>query len=406
MPELPSIAEELLPVLLLGLIFVYSLATLLIITALLIVSMLRARFRLTEAVTNDQLLAVLAQTGLKRLGPQIVDPAAFERATGICSQYPFGRVRRPILHLYRNRLMRVQFFTGVAGLLAISAMGWAKDYLHITQIEIAIPAGPAFVAALVLILLFVIFGEMAVDVTGKALLGRISEIPSRNASRSTLLIPAEGERVGPGSLSGSVATPFGAIAPILDSIERLMEVIERRRSSLREPMLQLSASAEAMTAMAKALSERAFDTAQAGTEFRAAIDRLTAKIEQLAERPAEMAQAATQALGNDELKTAIERLTAKIEQLTERPAETAQAATHALGSDELKTAIDRLTAKIEQLAERPAETAQAATYALGSDELKTAIDRLTAKIEQAGRTRSRSSRGDRDKLRNLLKEFE
>jgi len=86
MPELPSIAEELLPVLLLGLIFVYSLATLLIITALLIVSMLRARFRLTEAVTNDQLLAVLAQTGLKRLGPQIVDPAAFERATGICSQ--------------------------------------------------------------------------------------------------------------------------------------------------------------------------------------------------------------------------------------------------------------------------------------------------------------------------------
>jgi len=241
-------------------------------------------------------------------------------------------------YICRNRLMRVQFFTGVAGLLAISAMGWAKDYLHITQIEIAIPAGPAFVAALVLILLFVIFGEMAVDVTGKALLGRISEIPSRNASRSTLLIPAEGERVGPGSLSGSVATPFGAIAPILDSIERLMEVIERRRSSLREPMLQLSASAEAMTAMAKALSERAFDTAQAGTEFRAA--------------------------------------------------------------------IDRLTAKIEQLAERPAETAQAATYALGSDELKTAIDRLTAKIEQAGRTRSRSSRGDRDKLRNLLKEFE
>src|SRR5204862_5406109 len=174
--------------------------------------------------------------------------------------------------------------------------------------EIAMPAGPAFVAALVLVLLFVTFGRMAVDAAGRALLGRISELPFMSASTSTLLLPTEGERVGTGSLSDSVAPPVGAIAPILDSIERLMETIERGRSSVREPMLQLSASAEALAAMAKALSERPLDTTQAasnaasGDELKTAIDRLTVKIEQLAERPADTAQAASYAATGDELR--------------------------------------------------------------------------------------------------------
>jgi len=375
MPEPTSIIEEFLPVLIVGLIFVYSLLALLLATALFIISMLQARIRLTEVVTHEQLLAALAQTGLKRLVSRIIDPAASERATGIWTPYRFGRARRQILHLYRSRLMRVQFFTGVAGLLAVAALGWAQDYLHI-KLQIAIPAGPAFVAALVLIFLFVTLGEMAVDVAGKALLGRISELPSRRESKGTSLIAAEGERVGPGSLPGSVATPIEAIAPILDSIDRLMETIERGRSSIREPMLQLSASAEVLAAMAKALSKR----------------------------PAETAQAARNAANGDELRAAIDRLAAKIEQLAERPAETAQAANYGTGGDELRAAIDRLTAKIEQLVERPAETAQA--YGTGGDELRAAIDRLTAKIEQLADTRSRRSVGDLEELRNLLKELE
>ena len=98
MPELPSITEELLPLLIVGLIFVYSFVALLLTTAILIASMLQARFRLTGVVTLDQLLAVFAQTGLKRLGPRIVDPAGSESATGIWSPYCFGVARRQILH--------------------------------------------------------------------------------------------------------------------------------------------------------------------------------------------------------------------------------------------------------------------------------------------------------------------
>jgi methyl-accepting chemotaxis protein len=106
---------------------------------------------------------------------------------------------------------------------------------------------------------------------------------------------------------------------MLDAMGSLVEIIERDRGSLREPMMQLSASAEALAAMAKAISERPADTAPAeayaatGEELKKAIDRLAAKIEQLAERPTDVGPASYAATG-EELKTAIDQLTEKIQQ--------------------------------------------------------------------------------------------
>src|SRR5258708_738121 len=175
MPELPWITAEHLPELIPGLIFLYTLAALLFTTLLLITGLKRARFRLTEVVTHDQLLAVFAQTGLKRLGPQIADPAPSDApmrdTVGIQSRFRFRRARREIAQHYRDRLVRVQFFTGVVGLLGIAALGWVQD-LHITNFEIAIPTGPSFVAALVLVLLFVAFRRLSVDCAAKCMLSR------------------------------------------------------------------------------------------------------------------------------------------------------------------------------------------------------------------------------------------
>jgi hypothetical protein len=81
--------------------------------------------------------------------------------------------------------------------------------------------------------------------------------------------------------------------------------------------MHLAESAEALAAMAKAISERADPVIQpavlaAGGELKTAIDQLTAKIEHLAERGAER-QPAEMVAG--ELKTAIDQLTAKVDQL-------------------------------------------------------------------------------------------
>jgi hypothetical protein len=323
MTELPSLIADHWPELIPGLVFLYGFITLLLTTVLLTAGIMQARSRLAEAGTRDQLLAVFDQTGLSRLGPRIVGPVEPEGpmrdAVLTRSPFSFRRARREFAHLYRDRLIRVQFFTGVAGLLVIAALGWIQDYLHVPNFGLAIPAGPAFVAAVVLILLFVTVGRLAIDSAAKSLLKRTAELPFSSASnRTTLFIAAEADRVGTGS--GSME-PIAAVAPMLDAIGTLIEIIERDRSSLHEPMMQLSASAEALAMMAKAISERPIDTAPAA------------------------AYAAT----GEELKTAIDRLTANIEQLTEHPPLPAYAAI----GEQFDNAIDRLAAKIEQLAERP-----------------------------------------------------
>ncbi len=92
MPELPLILTEHLPELIPSLIFLYALITLLLTSLLLMARIMQARARLTGLTTRDQLLTVVAQTGLQHLGPRIVDPAPSER----------NAARREIGHLYRD----------------------------------------------------------------------------------------------------------------------------------------------------------------------------------------------------------------------------------------------------------------------------------------------------------------
>ena len=120
----------------------------------------------------------------------------------IRSRFGFEPARREIRHVYRDRLARRQFFTAIAGLLAIAALGWMQDYLHLSNFGVALPVGPAFVSALVLILLFGTFGRLSIDAAAKSLLARISELPFRSPGRA-LLIAAEGHQVGSASKSGS-----------------------------------------------------------------------------------------------------------------------------------------------------------------------------------------------------------
>ena len=132
MPELLATIVEHLPELIAGLVFLYALITLLLSTFHLITGMRQARARLTEVATRDQLLAIFAQTGLKRLGPRIVDPAPSEGSMRdpalIRSRFGFEPARREMGRLYVDRLARRQFFTVIAGLLAYittPAIEWA-----------------------------------------------------------------------------------------------------------------------------------------------------------------------------------------------------------------------------------------------------------------------------------------
>src|SRR5436190_1249324 len=259
MPELLATIVEHLPELIAGLVFLYALITLLLSTFHLITGMRQARARLTEVATRDQLLAIFAQTGLKRLGPRIVDPAPSEGSMRdpalIRSRFGFEPARREMGRLYVDRLARRQFFTVIAGLLAVAALGWMQDYLHLGNFGVALPAGPAFVSALVLVLLFGTFGRLSIDAAAKSLLARISERPADAAP--AVAYAATGEE-------------------LKTAIERLAAKIEQ--------LAERPADAAPVVAYAAT-----------GEELKTAIDRLSAQIEQLTQRPADAAPAAAYA---------------------------------------------------------------------------------------------------------------
>jgi hypothetical protein len=289
LPELPSIAARHLSELAAGAVLLYALIVLLLTTVLFVTTMARARARLAGVITRDQLLAAFTETGLERLASRILDLApsewpAFQNRIVLQSQFSFGRARREFAHLYRDRLARAHFFTALAVLLAIGALGWTQDYGHISIGGIALPPEPAFAAAMALAV-FGILGRLTIDTAAELLLDRISGLPVERLD-ITLLRPmgARLERVGVGSALDPGPSPIAAIEPML---ERFTQIIERGCRSLSEPVMQLSASAEAMTALTRELSGHSTNLAQGKTdagmarEFKTAVERLTASIERL-----------------------------------------------------------------------------------------------------------------------------
>src|SRR5437899_4839068 len=116
---------------------------------------------------------------------------------------------------------------------------------------------------------------------------RFRKLPSIRAADRALIVPADNIGLGTSSPSDTVPSdvPVNSIA---DALDGAIQIWESSRNSLHEPIMHLAASAEALAAMAKAISDRAGAEMQpahaaAGDELKTAIDQLTAKIEQLAE---------------------------------------------------------------------------------------------------------------------------
>ena len=120
------------------------------------------------------------------------------------------------------------------------------------------------------------------------------------APNINLILPAENNTTG--TSSGTHLQPSDTTArSIVNAVDGAIQILEASRSTLLEPMMHLAASAEALAAMAKAISERPVEVqpapVAAGDELKTAIDRLTAMIEQLAERPVEVQPAPVAAGG-------------------------------------------------------------------------------------------------------------
>jgi hypothetical protein len=272
----------------LGVLFIYALIALLLTTLSIIARILKARSNLTDASTTDELLAVFAQSGLQRWASRVFDLGPFEesgtrRKIVLQSQFSFERARQEIARLYRRRLTRSQFFTSLAVLGVIAGLGWLRDDAQVSILGMMFPLWDALVAIVALTLLSIV-GRLTIDAAAESLLDRISELPKERIELTLMRnMTAALERVTT-FFPSSAQRPFGDLEPIL---ERLTRTLEAERGSLVEPIQQLSASAETLTAIATTISERTtHGTQQAndmggGEELRTAIERLTARIDWL-----------------------------------------------------------------------------------------------------------------------------
>jgi hypothetical protein len=110
-------------------------------------------------------------------------------------------------------------------------------------------------------------------------------LPLKRAPDPTLIVPAVTNGVGISSASALVATDL-VVESVVAAVNGAVRILESSRTSLQEPIMHLAESAEALAAMAKAISERADPVIQpavlaAGGELKTAIDQLTAKVDQL-----------------------------------------------------------------------------------------------------------------------------
>jgi hypothetical protein len=274
----------------LGVLFIYALIALLLTTLFMIARIVKARSNLPDVSTRDDLLSAFAQSGLQRWASRVFDLAPLDepgtrRKIVLQGRFSFGHARQEFARLYRLRLARSQFFTALVVLVAIAGLGWLQDGAQLSIFGMVFTPWQSLVAIVALVLLSTL-GRLAIDAAIESLLDKISELPiERIELRLMRNMTAALEKVT-APIQASVQRPFGDLELFL---ERLTRTVETERRSLTEPIQQLSASAERLTAIATTICERPPGTIQQvgdtglGEELKTAIERLSARFDWLSD---------------------------------------------------------------------------------------------------------------------------
>jgi hypothetical protein len=268
----------------------YAAFALALTTAARVLDLARIRSRLARLRTPPTVngwTAAFAGTGLARLAHRTLDLSTLDSASPgtelvLQSRFEPDMARREVLHLYRGGLLRAQFVTALALLLAVLGLGLAEDYVHLPLFGIDFPAWAAGAAFLALGGLAA-GGGLVIEAAAEPLLDVLTQLPvARLELRLLRSLAGLGKRYGVDLRAGA--------APALSTplVERLVLLLEQGRNMLPEAIIRLSASFEAMTAASRAMSDHAVEFGRSSAnpgniaELQSAIAQLAAAIERLA----------------------------------------------------------------------------------------------------------------------------
>jgi hypothetical protein len=296
-PELSTLprADSLLPILNRGFslapitVILFGFIVLLLVTAEIVLSIIRVRNRIERQAprTQEEWFAAFSRTGIADLHRRLLRVAPSDAAPPSHKLLLEGlfeptQARQELARFYRNLLTRSHFFTALAVLLGALGAGLAQQYRIIEISDPPIATAP-ILAGFCTLMILVTIGRLAVDAAAEPLLNRIDLLPVERLEIALLhdatLAP---KKENPDRLSD---VPSEAISAIMTSLTR---AVDGGRQSFDAAVAQLMASAEALISAARIFSDQLQHVhnqspadSGAQTELRAAIEQLTTVIETL-----------------------------------------------------------------------------------------------------------------------------
>jgi putative SOS response-associated peptidase YedK len=252
------------------------------------------------APSPRECLAAFAGTSMTRLADRVLDFASEDAEAEsdrlvLQSRFAPEEARRELVCHHRDWLVRAQFATALALIVALAGLGSAQDYAHAALAGFLVP-GRIAVAAVAALVLLAVCTRVAVRAMAEPLIDAIERLQlprleMRLLQTLSAIVASDGEFVRPGAL----AAPIAAANP---QLERLATALEDGRDTLREAIGRLSANAATLTQTARAIADQRADAGlpaadpAAIAQLHQAITGLAATIERLPAAPAGDAPAA------------------------------------------------------------------------------------------------------------------
>lgn len=234
----------------------YAVLTLLISTAVFLTRLRRLRVRLAKPTRSPkELQNAFSGTGLERLAHRILDlgpgdAAPQAQALLLHSRVIPNQARREVKSLFRDWLIRAQFFTAL--LLLIGLCGWSAldAYSPIMAFPVVLPFSLS-AAAILAVIILAVFCEIVLRAATERLLDAIVVLPTERLDAHLLAQLSDiGKHV---SEPGPIPTDGIAYEPALERFGLLLEgIAELLQTSAKD----LTICADRLASTMRALSDR------------------------------------------------------------------------------------------------------------------------------------------------------
>ncbi|HEY3909759.1 MAG TPA: hypothetical protein VGM07_07700 [Stellaceae bacterium] len=238
----------------------YALCAILLTAATLVGSCVLLRYRLARiprhrGPADPDWTAAFEASGLRRLAPALaispLRPGGADRTVVVRGRFRPEEARREMARLYHLWTARTHFWSALIVLAAAAALGLAQQHGTLPHPFGPVPAGPAALILVGLILLAVL-GRLAVDVAVEPVVELLSRLQTEPVETALLRRTVELLEADPGT---KPARNDSALDRALRLPERMAGVLEDGRRALLEAIEHLSAITDGLASTTRSAIE-------------------------------------------------------------------------------------------------------------------------------------------------------